>query len=439
MNTPVLTGASLRLAPTVIQLNANQIACIKEFAARKDVRYYLNAIHFRTDGSRAYMSATDGHMGAILRSSEGAVTGPDISWIVPIELFDRLGKSPVTLTFSAPAARYEEGEVDTASVSDGSAGNSQSAYEQSPHPSKLVKPKELQVGHWCCEVTLAQGESKRSIQSLAAGCHYPAIGGLFPTETGQVAVQLDQALVARVYKAYAALKSGDGLSKRRKGQQGIHTHPIFGYPTKADSVVLLDFRDPDFTGLIMPLRGMEKANHPDWLPVYTQQQTSKPLLEAATALNQTQLAKYKVARKQELKAEKEALAARMNLARKQRLARFEAEQEQALANQPDSSQERKKEGESLAIEVAAAVATTAAEPTCKATTLATPTIRLPARIQVPQALLEMGIGTGSGLGTGNGSRVGTGLNAHPASGVRSATVSVPWREVTGMVEGIGAV
>ena len=424
---------SFPCAPTTISIPAHQLLCIKEFAARKDVRYYLNAIHFRTDGSRVYLSATDGHMGAILRSPEGAVTGPDISWIVPIELFDRLGKSPITLTFSAPAARYEEGEADTASVSDGSAGNSQSAYEQSPHPSKLVKPKELQVGHWCCEVTLAQGESKRSIQSLAAGCHYPAMGGLFPTETGQVAVQLDQALVARVYKAYAAFKSGDGLSKRRRGQQGIHTHPIFGYPTKADSVVLLDFRDPDFTGLIMPLRGMDKANPPDWLPVYTQQQTSKPLLEAATALNQAQLAKYKVARKQELKAEKKALAARMKLAREQRLARFAAEQ--TLANQPYLAQEGDEEGagaaQELAVAAVVAATATAAEPTCKAAILATPTIRLPARIQVPQALL----GTRSRLGTG----LSAGLATAPETGMTLATVSVPWREVTGMTEGIGAV
>ena len=411
MNTPVLTGASLPLAPTVIQLSANQIACIKEFAGSKNVRYYLNAIHFRTDGSRVYMSATDGHMGAILRSPEGAVTGPDISWIVPIELFDRLGKSPVTLTFSTPAARDEEGEAAvTVTASNTSANsNSQSAYEDNPNPSSLAKPKELQVGHWCCEVTLAQGETKRSIASLAAGCHYPALGGLFPTETGHVTVQLDQALVARIYKAYTALKSSDGLSKRRWVQHGVSAHPILGYPTKADSAVLLDFRDPDFTGLVMPLRGMEKANHPDWLPAYTQQQTCKPLLDAATALNQAQQAKYKAGRKQELKAEKDALAARMKLAREQRLARFAASQ--ALASQPSAT----------------------ADEACKASTVATPAIRLPARIQVPQALLGKRSGFGTGLTTGPGS----GIN--PGTGTTSATVSVPWREAVGVAAGTTAV
>jgi hypothetical protein len=409
MNNPVLTDTSLPLAPTVIQLSANQIACIKEFAGSKDVRYYLNAIHFRTDGSRVYMSATDGHMGAILRSPEGAVTGPDISWIVPIELFDRLGKSPVTLTFSAPAARAEEGETAvTATASTTSAdSNSQSAYEENPNPSGLAKPKELQVGHWCCEVTLAQGDTKRSIASLAAGCHYPALGGLFPTETGHVAVQLDQALVARIYKAYAALKSGDGLSKRRWVQHGVSAHPILGYPTKADSVVLLDFRDPDFTGLVMPLRGMEKASHPDWLTAYTQQQTCKPLLDAATALNQAQQAKYKAGRKQEIKAEKDAVANRMKQAREQRLARFAASQ--ALANQPSAT----------------------ADEACKASTVATPAIRLPARIQVPQALLGKKSGVDAGLGTG--------LNTDPGTGTTSATISVPWRKAVGVGAGIAAV
>ena len=97
-------SASTPFAPTTISIPAHQLLCIREFAARKDVRYYLNTLHICTKDGRAYISATDGHMGAIIRTEEASVDGPDISWLIPIEVFDKLSKSPVSITFSPPMA-----------------------------------------------------------------------------------------------------------------------------------------------------------------------------------------------------------------------------------------------------------------------------------------------------------------------------------------------
>lgn len=247
-------GLQNAFASTKLTLSANMLLCIREFAARKDIRYYLNTIHFCTQGGRAYISATDGHMAAVLRTQEGSVEGPDINWLVPIELFEKLGKSPLSISFSPPMV---QGRVLT--------GLPDSDVEVSA----TTAATDNATSSWRCEVQLQQDAQTRTITTLEAGTRFPDMARLFPKETGGCAAPIDNALLTRIYKAYAALKTGDGLGRKGRGSSaGASTHPVFGYPAQPDSVVLLDFRDVDFTGLVMPLRGQDKASTADWLGDY---------------------------------------------------------------------------------------------------------------------------------------------------------------------------
>ena len=315
MKTHLPTALQNTFTPTTLQIPAKLLLCIREFAARSDIRYYLNTLHFSTRAGRAYISATDGHMGGIIRSDEGAVQGPDINWLVPIELFDKLSKSHLTITFSPPMLQ----------------GQVLSAMPEAEEADVSMDGKANLTASWRCEVQLQQDAQTRSITSLEAGTRFPEMGRLFPKETGGCAAPIDSALLTRIYKAYTALKRGDGLSSKRGGAKlgnGASAHPVFGYPTQPDSVVLLDFRDVDFTGLVMPLRGQGKANTADWLWEYGQTQEQRPLDQVSDAYR----AAAKARRKQQLQAERAEVRVKLEAhAQRRRQAFKDAQQAQAAA------------------------------------------------------------------------------------------------------------
>ena len=315
MNT---TKLQTTFTPTTLQIPAKLLLCIGEFAARSDIRYYLNTLHFSTRAGRAYISATDGHMGGIIRSDEGSVDGPDINWLVPIELFDKLSKSHLTITFSPPML---QGQVLSAMPE---AEEADSSAEGKASTASITSS-------WRCEVQLQQDAQTRSITSLEAGTRFPDMGRLFPKETGGCAAPIDAALLTRIYKAYTVLKRGDGLSSKRGGVKlgnGASAHPVFGYPTQPDSVVLLDFRDVDFTGLVMPLRGQGKANTADWLWEYGQTQEQRPLDQVSDAYR----AAAKTRRKQQLQAERAEVRVKLEAhAQRRRQAFKDAQLAQAAA------------------------------------------------------------------------------------------------------------
>ena len=331
-------------APTKLTLSANVLLCIREFAARKDIRYYLNTIHFCTQGGRAYISATDGHMAAVLRTLEGSVEGPDVNWLVPIELFEKLGKSPLSISFSPPMAQGKvltglpDGGVDAA-VPTAATDNITSS--------------------WRCEVQLHQDAQTRTITSLEAGTRFPDMARLFPKETGGCAAPIDNALLTRIYKAYAALKTGDGLGRKGRGSSsGTSTHPVFGYPTQPDSVVLLDFRDVDFTGLVMPLRGQDKASTADWLSDYGQ------------AHGHRLLDKVDEARQAAIKAGKQLASQQERPVIKRNLDEVGKQRKQTAAAQAKQAITAARQGQSMA------------------STRLAPANSLPARFVVPEALLQ---------------------------------------------------
>jgi hypothetical protein len=140
-------------------------------------------------------------------------------------------------------------------------------------------------------------------------------------------------LLTRIYKAYAALKRGDGLSSKRGGAKlgnGASAHPVFGYPTQPDSVVLLDFRDLDFTGLVMPLRGQGKASSADWLWEYGQTQEQRPLDQVSDAYR----AAAKARRKQQLQAERAEVRGKLEAHAQRRRQAFKDTQQAQVAALP---------------------------------------------------------------------------------------------------------
>jgi hypothetical protein len=374
MNTHLPTALQNTFTPTTLQIPAKLLLCIREFAARSDIRYYLNTLHFSTRAGRAYISATDGHMGGIIRSDEGSVQGPDINWLVPIELFDKLSKSHLTITFSPPMLQ----------------GQVLSAMPEAEESDVSVDGKANITASWRCEVQLQQDAQTRSITSLEAGTRFPDMGRLFPQETGGCAAPIDSALLTRIYKAYTALKRGDGLSSKRGGAKlgnGASAHPVFGYPTQPDSVVLLDFRDLDFTGLVMPLRGQGKANTADWLWEYGQTQEQRPLDQVSDAYRTA----AKARRKQQIQAERAEVRIKLEAhAQRRRQAFKDAQLAEAAApaKTPTSS----------AILPAAVIPTSALSSGVGADAAVDTggSFNLPSRFVVPQAWLQaQGVGAGA--------------------------------------------
>lgn len=387
MNTTKHTNLQNTFAPTTLNIPAKLLLCIREFAARSDIRYYLNTLHFCTRAGRAYISATDGHMGGIIRSDEGAVQGPDINWLVPIELFDKLSKSHLTITFSPPML---QGQVLNAMPEAEEADSSADGKANFAAP--ITTP-------WRCEVQLQQDAQTRSITSLEAGTRFPDMGRLFPKETGGCAAPIDAALLTRIYKAYAALKRGDGISSKRGSHKlgnGANAHPVFGYPTQPDAVVLLDFRDMNFTGLVMPLRGQGKANSADWLWEYGKTQEQRPLDQVSDAYR----AAAKTRRKQQLQAERAEVKVKLEAhAQRRRQAFKESQQAKADSLSAPVSALAVIKAEQPPAALPAAVASASALNSGAGMDAAVDTGRnfnLPSRFVVPQAWLQaQAVGVGA--------------------------------------------
>ena len=213
-----MTITQAKTNPTIISLSNNYLLCLRQFAARTDIRTYLNGFHFRTAGGRAYISATDGHMAAVIRTPEGSVTGPDINWCVPINLFEKVLKGFSTITFgeTIQAANPESDAI--------------------------------------CEVTLTQDGAKLTVPTLAPGSRFPDVKRVIPiTPSGNQAVQINLNLLSRIHKAFIAFH---GKCK---------TFPVLGYPQEQGQTVLIDFGDPEFVGVVMPLRENPVVERPSWV------------------------------------------------------------------------------------------------------------------------------------------------------------------------------
>lgn len=72
-------------------ININTLKALLLFAAKKDIRYYLNGVHFEQSATGTVAVATNGHCLAIARLNREAAE--NISFIVPREHLDNVVKS----------------------------------------------------------------------------------------------------------------------------------------------------------------------------------------------------------------------------------------------------------------------------------------------------------------------------------------------------------
>lgn len=207
---------------TTIVIPTHYLKALAEFAASNDIREYLNAINFRVTAGCAYLSASDGHIGAMVTLEPSAVDGPDFECCVPIGFFTDFGKQEaLSLRFTA------------------------------------VEPQEDAPNEHRIEVSLIYPDGTRSVQSMDLNRRFPNLAMLFPAKPAQnpQTARLAIPLLTRIQKAYNA------FTKSRNG------HPSFGFGDSSDAVVLIDFGRPDvFMGLIMPLRPeTDPVTLPAWI------------------------------------------------------------------------------------------------------------------------------------------------------------------------------
>ena len=84
-----------------ITIDINKLAAMKLFAAKKDVRYYLNGMLLEIGSRESRLVATDGHVMAIIRL-DFCRPGPTQQVIIPIEALKGIkrGRGDATITLS---------------------------------------------------------------------------------------------------------------------------------------------------------------------------------------------------------------------------------------------------------------------------------------------------------------------------------------------------
>ena len=196
-----------------IVVPANIIVALTHFAGSKDVRYYLNGIHFEIHHEACYIVATNGVvMGAFHHKWESKVESESLPIMatVPTELFDKVRVSG--------AARIQFGAVET-----------------------VTKETKSSVSrHNCRPVAVFYKETQRAGRTIDGA--YPYWRSAFPrAEVSCVPAQFDANLIAALVKAFKALR-------------GTKLCVDIGIEHNGTDPAILEFGIENFTGLIMPLK-----------------------------------------------------------------------------------------------------------------------------------------------------------------------------------------
>lgn len=103
------------MSEVTVLVKASIIKAISHFAAKRDIRWYLQGIFVEIDGEDAYLCATNGHIMAAYRASVDVRSGNDnkMSAIFPLALFQAVKKSdvPVALTISANTVSVKQTDI----------------------------------------------------------------------------------------------------------------------------------------------------------------------------------------------------------------------------------------------------------------------------------------------------------------------------------------
>ncbi len=205
----------------------NCLAALLLFAAKNDIRPYLNGLLLEVYPRHAILIATDGHMlgAARIRDQKTAgVRGPDTpikqivlknEWLSDIKPSRKGATQSVTFTIGAELPTKDE-------------------------ESEILRP----ITIWReGQARTVQAEVRRPLEWERT----------VPRQCSGVIAQFDPRFVARLGNAYAALH---GIDKNR----GLPIPVLIAH--NGGAAALVDFNDPDFFGVLMPMRGDVRDNNP---------------------------------------------------------------------------------------------------------------------------------------------------------------------------------
>lgn len=194
-----------------LTVRAGVIAVLKLFASNKDVHRYLNGINLEIGRNEARLVASDGVMLGCFRveSDQPDVDTPLTNIIIPNNLLKPI--KPIGLV------EITIGERETKDNGEGE-----------EVPVSNARP-----------VTITYGGLSISGETL--GGKYPDFRSVIPSEVSGQPAQFDLRLIATLAKAWSILHG-------RKGPYCV------GIGHNGNNPALITLGDPDFVGVIMPLR-----------------------------------------------------------------------------------------------------------------------------------------------------------------------------------------
>jgi len=210
-----------------ITVPQNCLAALMLFAAKDDIRSYLNGLLLEVYPQHAILIATDGHMlgAARIRNQKNThALGTDTSiqqillkreWLLDIKPSRKGASKSVTFTIGAPLPpRDDESEV--------------------------LRP--ITIWHEGRARTV-QAEVRRPLDWRRT----------VPRQCSGVTAQFDPRFVARLGNVYAALY---GIDKNR----GLSIPVLMAH--NGGMAALVDFNDPDFFGVLMPMKADIRDTNP---------------------------------------------------------------------------------------------------------------------------------------------------------------------------------
>lgn len=194
-------------------LPADIVVALQQFAAQKDVRYYLNGIHIELHADHAIVCATDGTIlgfAHVLLAEELPPFTAPLSLVVPNPVLTGIKARGSRVVFEFGAAR-------------------------------LVDPAD--ADSTVRDVSVEQDGVRRAGQTIVA--RYPDVRQAVPRRVSGEAAQFSGALIARLWAATQALNP-------KAGRKNSHISPLIAH--NGEGPALVSFNRDDFFGVIVPLR-----------------------------------------------------------------------------------------------------------------------------------------------------------------------------------------
>lgn len=204
-----------------VSISPRKIAAVKLFAAKTDVRKYLKGVYIEVGKTETRLVATDGICMAVVREPVETDVSEPVTAVIPMELLKNV----------KPSDLYNiEIRIGEREKRVGPAGN-----EILTH----IRPILIKQGP-----ALIEGKSFDST--------FVDYRRVIPTEVSGEPAQFDHALLSRFGQAVKA------WYKKPKTQTFL-----VGYNGRGPAIV--DIGDPDFCGVLMPLRPNGEAKCPGWV------------------------------------------------------------------------------------------------------------------------------------------------------------------------------